>query len=36
MDESKAYKLRNQPKARSADFVLICATTVGFMELLEI
>jgi hypothetical protein len=34
--DGKACKLRNQRKARSEDFVLICATTVGFMEFLEI
>ena len=36
MDRPNAWELRNQPKTRSEDFVLICATTVGFMEFLEI
>jgi len=36
MDGPKACTLRNQPRKRSENFVLICATTVGFMEFLEI
>jgi hypothetical protein len=36
MDGLKACKLRKQLKARSEDFVLICATTMGFMGFLEI
>jgi len=31
-----ARKLRNQPKAQSEEFVLICATTVGFVGFLEV
>ena len=30
-----AWGLRNQPKAWFEDFVLVCATTVGLVELLE-
>lgn len=32
----KAYKLRNQRMERSEGFVLVCATTVRFMEFLQI
>jgi hypothetical protein len=30
------YKLRNQPEERSEDFVLICATALEFVDLLDI
>jgi hypothetical protein len=36
MDEPKRLQTKKQPKARSEDFVLICATTLGFMEVSEI